>query len=97
MVDGWEQMIANFDNEFRVTVNLDMGLDEPQYICRREWRARKQISSVHRGQIVPPLDWRRPDGYHRCVEPIADRFTEGTLDAYNIGGRQWATPPAPQK
>ncbi len=97
MVDGWEQMIANFEAENPgVTVNLDMQDWEelPQYIAQARM-AGEQIDIIRTtgGQIRSTL---APAGalmdITDVVEPIADRFTEGTLDAYNIGGRQWGIP-----
>lgn len=97
MVDGWEQMIANFEAENPgVTVNLDMQDWEelPQYIAQARM-AGEQIDIIRTtgGQIRSTL---APAGalmdITDVVEPIADRFTEGTLGAYNIGGRQWGIP-----
>ena len=62
MVDGWEQMIANFEAENPgVTVNLDMQDWEDSrrsILRRREWRASKLTSSAPpAGRFVPP--WPR--------------------------------------
>lgn len=97
MVDGWEEMIAKFEEENPgVKVNLEMQEWEaiPQYLAQARM-AGEQIDIIRTtgGQIRSTL---APAGalmeLSEVVEPIKDRFEEGTLDVYNVGGYQWGIP-----
>ena len=97
MVDGWEEMITKFEEENPgVNVNLEMQEWEaiPQYLAQARM-AGEQIDIIRTtgGQIRSTL---APAGalmeLSEVVEPIKDRFEEGTLDVYNVGGYQWGIP-----
>lgn len=98
MIQGWEQMIKNFENKNEgVSVNLNLQgewSEIPQYLAQARM-AGQQVDFVRTsgGVIRSTL---APAGalmdLTDVIEPYKDRFVEGTLDNYTIGGHLWGIP-----
>lgn len=98
MIEGWEQMIKNFEDKNEgvdVQLNLQGEWSEiPQYLAQARM-AGKQVDFVRTsGGIIRST--LAPSGalmdITEVIEPYKDRFVEGTLDNYTIGGHLWGIP-----
>lgn len=98
MIDGWNQMIDNFEAENEgVTVNLNLQGEwtEIPQILAQERMAGKNVDFVRTtgGTIRATL---APSGalmdLTDVITPYEDRFVEGTLDNYVVGGHLWGVP-----
>lgn len=98
MIQGWEQMIQNFEDENEnVTVSLNLQgewSEIPQYLAQARM-AGQQVDFVRTsGGIIRST--LAPAGalmdLTEVIEPYRDRFVDGTLDNYVVGGHLWGIP-----
>jgi raffinose/stachyose/melibiose transport system substrate-binding protein len=98
MIEGWEQMIKNFEDKnegVEVQLNLQGEWSEiPQYLAQARM-AGKQVDFVRTtGGIIRST--LAPSGalmdLNEVIEPYKDRFVEGTLENYMVGGHLWGIP-----
>ncbi|MDD2503972.1 MAG: extracellular solute-binding protein, partial [Clostridia bacterium] len=98
MIEGWEQMIKNFEDENEgVTVKLDLQgewNEIPQLLAQARMAGQKvdfvrSTGGVIRSTLAPAgalMDLTD------VIDPYKDRFVEGTLDNYTVGGHLWGIP-----
>ncbi len=98
MIDGWNQMITNFEDANEgVKVNLTMQgewSEIPQYLAQARMAGQtvdfvRTSGGVIRSTLAPSgalMD------ITDTMAPYADRFVEGTLDNYTVGGHLWGIP-----
>ena len=98
MIDGWHQMIARFEEEnpgVKVNLNLQGEWDEiPQYLAQARMSGQtvdlvRTSGGVIRSDLAPTgalMDLTD------AIGPFQDRFVEGALDSYMVGGHLWGIP-----
>lgn len=98
MVEGWEKMISNFEAEnpgVKITLDLQGDFNEvPQRLAQARMAGQpvdfvRTTGGIIRSTLAPAgavMD------ISEVVKPLEDRFVEGTLDNYRVGGRLWGIP-----
>lgn len=98
MIKGWEQMIQNFEDENEgVTVTLDLQgewSEIPQFLAQSRMAGQKVDFVRSTGGVIRST--LAPSGalmdLTDVIGPYKDRFVEGTLDNYVVGGHLWGIP-----